>query len=434
MKIIKLLIVVFIALSCNNRIKNEVKIDQKGIEYLSKNYSKQCLDYFYELAFFDESLHKEITLKKWKKNIQFYVTGNVSSTDLKYINNSIQKLNDLKLPISFSLTINRTEANVEIFFGSRDKITELGVIPQAQGMAETKSENGIIYKGRIIILNDNAPPKKREALILEEMSQIIGSITDSFSHPESVFYQGENSSVNFSSLDRETMSLLYDSLMPVNYTLSQYELDFQKLLNYSKANQKLQDSIIKKSYKKDVLEIIEQSCFIEGVFYKHPNYVPVYLENFKKSDSICIQGAVTSINKLSKNLFLQISTYTEDSPRSGIFISLKENNTLETDTQTSISNGKGEVFKPKRYESIVAIDFRKSINSTKKNKVIIKALFKALGPTYMESFDENWVTYEDNSVNFTDKYADVIKLIYSSEFVDGLTKKDFSSITNSIYK
>ena len=433
MKNIVYIILLFLLLSCKNYTQsNNVVINKDDIKKLRKKYSKEAFNYLYEIGFHTDSHKEEITIKKWNKDIKYYIQGDTLPNDTKYVKNCIEKLNKINLPIKFSIVDNIKNSNVVIYFGDRISLKHLNIPSNALGMYIPFVKERIIYKGQVVIFDEEKKPTNRESMILEEMTQIIGSCDDSFSYPESVFYELENSPLNYTKLDVEVMKLAYDPLIPVNYHLEQFEKDFGSILNYVNTSTKLKAYIVKNRISKTTLEDIKKTCYIKNEFYKHPKIVPIYLYGFNKSDSIFIQKSIKSINTISKNLFLKLVKKSDLSTKSGISITLKVNEQQDSDSQTSILNGKGKLFKSKRYESIAEISYKNSIEINKKHSIILKSIYKSLGPIETAVFDKDWFINRNDEIIIAKKYTDILKTIYQDEFVDGYSIDELEDLINEL--
>lgn len=423
------MIVILFCLWCCQVISENV-ISGKNVDIISKKYSKEAFNYFYEVCFFDEIERKEVHLAKWENDIKYFVTGNPSKHDIEIVIKVIDKLNTLKLPIRFHLVENKDSSNVSLHFGDIESLKSLGLISGAQGTASRSSVNGVIYSGKILISNNVIDNIERESVILEEMIQIVGSIADSFSHPRSIFYEGHKVSIELLPIDIEVIQLLYDSLIPVNYCIKDYEKDFSEVIDYYKTSEKLLRIFTKEGIKKSTLENIRKACYLEGSFYKHPKQIPVYLSGFDHADSVFVLKSIEFFNGLSDNIDLKFGGQFKEIPLTGITIQLSVNDSQDYPTETRINNVKGEVFKPKRIESIATISYRSSVELKKKRSVILKAIYKSLGPTEMH-FEDDWFTNDGEKVLINQKYADIIRIIYSDEFVDGYPLKEFEELIES---
>lgn len=415
-------------LCCNDTVNNVINGDNGRMNY--SKYSNEAFNYFYEVCFFDEIKRKNVHLSKWRNDVKYYISGNPSKGDIEIVIGVIDKLNYLKLPIRFHLVENKDSSNVSIHFGDATDLKLLGFIEGAQGTSSRSSSYGVIDAGKILILNNGADVDKRESVILEEMVQIVGSISDSFSHPQSIFYEGHKVSNELLPIDIEVIRLLYDSLIPTDYTIEDYERDFSAVVNYYKTSEKLKRIFVREGVAKSTLEEIKKTCYLDGVFYKHPKEIPVYLNGFTRSDSSFVLKSLKFFNELSHNIKLVFDSKPDGLTNTGISIKLIVNDSQEYPTETNIWNTKGEVFKPKRIKSKAEISFQSSIELKKRRSVILKAIYKSLGPTEMH-FEDDWFTYDGEKVVINKKYADIIRIIYSDEFVDGYPLKEFEELIKS---
>lgn len=423
-----IIILVLFPLLFTSCSKGETGLNKDAIDKINKKYSQEALNYFYEISFYDEVQKEIVPLNKWKSNVSFYIQGHPLPNDKEFVKKAINNFNNLRLRIQFSQTQNVKEANVIINFGNISDFKNIDILPTDDAIGRVFSKDNNIYKAEIFILDKIKKEQERESMILEELTQIFVGGSDSFSYPESIFYQGKKTSLSFTKLDTEVINLAYDPLIPKGYTLKQFEKDFGDKLNYVNTSLKLKNYVAEAKIKTEMLDEIKKTSFIDKEFYKHPKAVSIYLSGFNRSDSIFVKKSIESLNKISDNLSLVLARKTELSPDAGIFITLKPNNLQTSDTQTSVSNVKGEVFKPKRYKSIVDIDYKESINNTKKQNIILKSIYKSLGPTEMHSFGVNWYVYKNDEIIIAKQYADILKMIYQDEFVDGLKTGEFEKI------
>jgi hypothetical protein len=417
-------------LICCNYSQND-SVRGKNASIVSGKYSKEAYSYFYEVCFFDEVNMKKVHLAKWKEDIKYYVTGDASEKDVEMVMRSLNKLNNLKLPIDFSLVSKSENSNVIIHFGDTVSLKPLGLINNFEGVSIIRSSKGIINNAKILISDHSATIEKKESVILEEMTQIIGLRSDSYTYPESLFYQGVNSATDYLPIDVEVIQLLYDSLIPVNYCIEDYERDFGDVINYCNTSNKLREIFSREGIKSSTLEDIRQACYFDSGFYKHPKKIPVYLNGFDQNDSIFVFKALTFFNGLSTNVNLKFDGKPDDLNSTGISIKLVVNDSQEYPTETSISNTRGEVLKPKRIKSEAEISYRSSVEVRKKRSVILKAIYKCLGPTEMH-FEDDWFTYDGERVVVNQKYADIIRIIYSDEFVDGYPLEEFEELIEEL--
>lgn len=419
---------ILLLISCKSSVTKE--IGRSSSPTLHK-FSKEAFNYFYEVCFYEEVGKKQVHLAKWKSNVTYFIAGNPSKWDIDAVDRSISKLNNLGLSINFELSESEKNSNVIVYFGDSISLKKLGLINHAEGMSFTTSENGIIKSAKILISDHSTSETKKESVILEEMTQILGLNSDSYRYPKSLFYEGFNSVTNFQPIDVEVIQLLYDSLIPFNYCIKDYEKDFGEIINYCNTSEKLRSLFTKNNIQKSTLKEIKTSCYLDGEFYKHPKDIPVLLSGFNYEDSAFVQKALAYFNSLSNNINLKLIDKIEGSDTTGISITLTFKDRQEYASETRISNSKGEVFKPKRIKSIVNIDFRSNVESNKKLSVILKSIYKSLGPTETH-FDDDWWHYDNREISMRQKYVDIITTIYSDEFVDGYPMREFEELIESL--
>lgn len=427
----KLLIFFFIIFfsTCNSSHKSPV-IKKEDVRLLKKKYSKEVFDYFHEVMFFKESSRKKSHIKKWESDISFCILGTVTKQDENYVKKSLEKLNKVGLPIKLILTNDEAKANVKVYFGSIEELKNTFMLnTNIKGVASTYSVHGTMKSGKIGILQNST--KNRESLILEEITQVLGSISDSYSYPYSIHYQGANNPLNFSELDNQVLKLLYDKSLPAGLNLEEFEKSFNEVLTQVNTSKKLKRFMKKEKITKEVLSLVSNSCFIDSVFYKHPKEIDLYLNGVTQTDSIFVTKAIKAFNNISENLHLTISKKSINSPDSGITINIEKDESVKLSARTKILNHKGEMFKIKRFKSDIYIDIKNdNIEQKKRESVILKSIYKALGPTLINTFDEDWYTITNGDIKFAKNYQKIIEVIYSNEFVDGLTLKQFNEITD----
>lgn len=424
-----LLLAIVLLLACKTNKGSQ--LSQKDEQAIRKKYSKKAINYFYEVAFFSESKQADIHLQKWKSDIKIALSGELMRGDEQRVIYAIGKINRLNLPVKIFLINDTTQANVKMRFGAQKELSSyFKDMPSAVGLAHKIDSNDVIYKGEIVILNTVQKDAARQSLIMEEIAQIMGSITDSFSYPESMFYQGQNEPLDFNSLDQEVMHLLYEKSMLPGLTRANFEAGFGNIILQYKPEEKLLSFLKTNKFEDGVYDAVLNSCFINEIFYKHQEKVPIYVSGFNQQDSVFLRNAINCINQTVKNKTLTL--YLGGNQRfsnSGITLDLRKDDQLAYQTETAIDNAKGEIFKPKRIASAVMITYKSSIKLQKKQDVIFKALFKSLGPTDLAKFDQPWYTIKDSGeMVLAKKYADILNMIYSDEFIDSLTHDQLEDV------
>ena len=79
------------------------------------------------------------------------------------------------------------------------------------GEDENFDKGKIIKKGSVFIdVNRCKNINTQKQTVRQEITQCLGLTNDSYTYPESVFYQGPNSSIEYSPIDRKLIDMLYN--------------------------------------------------------------------------------------------------------------------------------------------------------------------------------------------------------------------------------
>src|SRR3989337_1626332 len=162
------------------------------LELLKQKYSPQVFNYFYEVALHSEIVaNRQLNIQKWQNDIYLFVQGDTLEGDRVLVQNVINDLNSLKLPLSIYETSQADKANVLVTFISRKKNEHMRV----NGSGIFYATTGTIHKASIKIFYDPSRMTNmtgRIDTIYEEITQCLGLPGDSFAYPESMFYEGFN--------------------------------------------------------------------------------------------------------------------------------------------------------------------------------------------------------------------------------------------------
>lgn len=104
--------------------------------------------------------------------------------------------------------------NVQIYFVPESRFSwyESNYVPTNYGFFWTWwRDSGEIYRARLLISTDRITQTERSHLIREELTQALGLMNDSATHPESVFYQNWSSTNKYAPIDRALIKMLYRS-------------------------------------------------------------------------------------------------------------------------------------------------------------------------------------------------------------------------------
>lgn len=227
------LVIVFIACFCIvcllpkktlkefERVWEGTKTRNTHTDYnVKSNYDTKTVEYFNEITLKNENNSRiKNTPDKYKKNVKLYVYGDYEDYMLNEINNVINDLNDIIVPIEFSIVDNKGESNMVIFFGDYESfishnpdLSHFNKIKNSEGYFRTKTTNSNEIKSSRIFINlpkqDNTDDVKD--VIREEITQALGFYNDSWLYPESCFYQGGNDLFEYSEIDVNLIKMLYN--------------------------------------------------------------------------------------------------------------------------------------------------------------------------------------------------------------------------------
>lgn len=122
----------------------------------------------------------------------------------------ISELNELVGDLELELV--QGNANVDIHFEPESKFRSIlpGYVPGNTGFFWVWWHGSDIYEATVLIASDQWVPQQiRSHLIREELTQALGLMRDSYSYPESIFYQDWTSVTEYSDIDREIIRILY---------------------------------------------------------------------------------------------------------------------------------------------------------------------------------------------------------------------------------
>ncbi len=179
-----------------------------------KQFSKEERDYFNKIAKFSE-LEGESEISRWTTDVKIFVRGEKRGYLMDELDRVVKELNEIIDPISIYVVDREEEANVKIFFGSHEEYGKLN--PRSKKHLEhcwglfTINKGKIIKKGSVFIdiyRCENINTQKQT--VRQEITQCLGLTNDSYTYPESVFYQGPNSSIEYAPIDRKLIDMLYN--------------------------------------------------------------------------------------------------------------------------------------------------------------------------------------------------------------------------------
>lgn len=233
-KIFYRIILLYCCASCNfDQFRKQKILDQYGLE---------VVNYFYETAFHEDTSTDVLNnVYKWKDDIKVSLQGDLLKNDSLFVKEALSKINALNIPISINLVTDSKKSNLKIFFGNFKTLQDslkFKLEPKFLGVGHIKNNTKYITSGIIGIRND---PKldsldtnessylMRKKVILEEITQVLGIIGDSYTFYESLFFEGNNNVDDLSNIDKKTIEFLYNKNVFKDYEIKRE--DFEKMFS-----------------------------------------------------------------------------------------------------------------------------------------------------------------------------------------------------------
>jgi hypothetical protein len=197
--------VIFFFYCCNNLTDNKKTGTSKG----------DVQEYFNEVVTnteFDTSNH---TISKWEKDVRIFVKGTKKQDLMVELDSIVSELNLLIDPIDIKIVNKESDANLVLFFGSPEGFTKLypnlkPYMEENWGLFEIFGSEEIT-SGRIFVDIVRCKSSTGQKHVLrEELTQSLGFCNDSYSYPESIFYQDWSETNEYAQIDKEIIKMLYN--------------------------------------------------------------------------------------------------------------------------------------------------------------------------------------------------------------------------------
>jgi len=413
---IYLLLLCGISVSCINYPEH---LSKKEITYIKSKYSPEVINYFYEVIFYSEDNNKKINqFRQWKKDINIKITGNYTKNDIENVNEVVNIVDSLEIPIKLNIVEEDCSDDITISFG--------GVINNDEdigGICAVCYDSDTIVKAKISIY------ERDFKVVEEELIQGLGIVCDSYSHPNSLFYEFRNINKYFSDIDKEVLKLLYEEVWPENYTRLIFEKDFSDILKSIKTSEKIKKYVDENKVSIDVLDRIKNTYYkAEDVLIKHSKDIAVRLHgNFNRKDSLQIIKTIDAINKISSNVNLNLVKTTDTLKSSGIDIRIVNIDQKGFTISNSVTKGFATMF-PKIINNTVVIKFNNQLQSRERiNNKITETLYKCLMPLDTKNAEFKY-REEDGKIVFAEDLESMIRVVYSDAFADGYKLSDYNRL------
>lgn len=171
--------------------------------------AEQIINYFCDVALGAEYGDASENVIKWVEPFTYYIEGEATDADLAQINALIEAINRVPGFPGMSEAGSAESADLTIHFVDAD-----GIIAATgnsyNGYVNIWWSDYCIENGDIYYRTD-ITQELRNAVIVEELCQSLGLLTDTYDHPESIFYQYHTDTAWPTTLDWAVIQLLYRS-------------------------------------------------------------------------------------------------------------------------------------------------------------------------------------------------------------------------------
>lgn len=196
---------------------NKVKNNKVEFDYSKSTtgHSDEAIEYFNEICYGSE-YNNNGKIHKWNKDLKIYVSGDKRDYLIDELDNIIYELNTIIDPINIEIVNTKSESNYIIYFCSGSDYAKY--VPRTShlvegnwGLFSTTSRGETIIDGTMYVdIYRCKSITGQKHLLREELTQSLGFMNDSYSYPNSVFYQGWTETTSYAQIDIEIIDILYN--------------------------------------------------------------------------------------------------------------------------------------------------------------------------------------------------------------------------------
>ena len=171
-------------------------------------YTAEEIAYFSEIAFGAERGHGDPHICKWTSDIRLQIHGTPAPEDLEVLHGVVDELNVLIQGVRIEFV--EEAPTVEVHFVSQAELDAFTRRPcHCLGIAVTRYDVAREIRGAQVYILTTAPLQKRMHAIREEITQMLGLMVDSYTYPESIFYQDRSEVTEYAEIDAKVIEMLY---------------------------------------------------------------------------------------------------------------------------------------------------------------------------------------------------------------------------------
>lgn len=403
---------------------------RKSALEIEKKYSKETINYFFELAFFDNTEPKAIkSLKKWKNDIYLFMDGDTARGDRSRVIHAIAQINSIGLPVQIHLSNTPDSSNLFLNFKPIDKES---INQEIAGTSTITFVDGIIETVNVVIVNDSTTMLnsglKRNAVILHELMHSMGLPGHSYTHSKAVLRA--NLATRLTDIDRQVLILLYEPSLKYGYPGTEFEKDFSTSLYHINTKERLTQHIKAQKINKATLQMIKESGLhqpkdksLEPKVVKFTNPINVYA----KGD--IYPGIITSINKAArelqstaKHIDIKYLGMANETSGDGIYFNFHYVPALKYSIKASIST---TIYWDLRFQSISRAEIQISFRDQKDMPL---AIANTLFHSICLSTPSSYFKVQSGRLHLKPEFQAALKLYYDPLLSSDLSKIDLQDV------
>lgn len=169
----------------------------------------EARDYFIEVALGAEYGGAPPEIHKWAVDPKISVHGDPTPQDLATLAEVVADLNEIISTINIEVI--DSGASVDLHFAPEWQFANIepNYVPGNNGFFWIRWDGGgNITTGRVLVSTELSQ-SLRNHVIREEVTQMLGLMNDSFSYPDSIFYEWPSTTQSYSDLDEYVIEALY---------------------------------------------------------------------------------------------------------------------------------------------------------------------------------------------------------------------------------
>ncbi len=198
------------------------------------------LDYYTEIALNTEYGASDRKVHKWTEKVRFYVYPSEDAEKYKtFLQEHIDRLNSVEGFPGIVTADSPDDADLTLSFVTAKEMKDLPGTDNgdAYGYAQISwlNKNGQIVSGKIYIVNESdSSPEDVKHTLVEETTQAMGLLSDSYRFENSIFYQGYSTVSKPSYEDMLLFRIHYSPYIPAGSDLKQVSETVEMLSGHKK--------------------------------------------------------------------------------------------------------------------------------------------------------------------------------------------------------